>query len=91
VVVEVADEGAGVPDELAGRIFEREVTSGAGTGLGLALARDLANADGGRLELAQRRPAVFALFLSGVPASMRPDVVLPLGAVVSARPDRRRR
>ncbi|MFC4615017.1 ATP-binding protein [Cellulomonas algicola] len=91
VVVEVADEGTGVPDELAGRIFEREVTSGAGTGLGLALARDLASADGGRLELAQRRPAVFALFLSGVPASMRPDVVLPLGAVVSARPDRRRR
>jgi len=91
VVVEVADEGAGVPDDLAPRIFEREVTSGKGTGLGLALARDLASADGGRLELAQRRPAVFALFLSGVPASMRPDVVLPLGAVVSARPDRRRR
>jgi signal transduction histidine kinase len=91
VVVEVADEGQGVPDELAPRIFEREVTSGKGTGLGLALARDLASADGGRLELAQRRPAVFALFLSGVPASLRPDVVLPLGAVVSARPDRRRR
>ena len=86
VVVEVADEGEGVPDELAGRIFERDVTSGKGTGLGLALARDLASADGGRLELAQRRPAVFALFLSGVPASLRPDVVLPLGAVVSSRP-----
>src|SRR5699024_3729170 len=69
VVVEVADEGEGVPDELAPHIFEREVTSGAGTGLGLALARDLAAADGGRLELAQRRPAVFALFLSGVPKS----------------------
>ncbi|KQY47477.1 ATP-binding protein [Cellulomonas sp. Root137] len=91
VVIEVADEGAGVPDDLAPRIFERSVTSGKGTGLGLALARDLASADGGRLELAQRRPAVFALFLSGVPASMRPDVVLPLGAVVSSRPDRRRR
>lgn len=92
VVVEVADEGDGVPDELAGRIFERDVTSGKGTGLGLALARDLASADGGRLELAQRRPAVFALFLSGVPAALRPDVVLPLGAVVtSRRPDRRRR
>ena len=90
VVVEVADEGAGVPDELAPRIFERSVTSGRGTGLGLALARDLASADGGRLELAQRRPAVFALFLSGVPASLRPDVVLPVGAVVTARPDRRR-
>ncbi|MCC2335714.1 sensor histidine kinase [Cellulomonas wangsupingiae] len=89
VVVEVGDEGEGVPDDLAPRIFERDVTSGAGTGLGLALARDLANADGGRLELAQRRPAVFALFLSGVPASLRPDVVLPRGAVVSVRRDRR--
>ena len=91
VVVEVADEGEGVPDELAPRIFEREVTSGAGTGLGLALARDLANADGGRLELAQRRPAVFALFLSGVPASLAPDVVLPRGAAVSSKGERRRR
>ncbi|WP_136519395.1 MULTISPECIES: ATP-binding protein [Cellulomonas] len=90
VVVEVGDEGAGVPDDLAPRIFEREVTSGAGTGLGLALARDLANADGGRLELAQRRPAVFAVFLSGVPASLRPEVVLPRGAMVSVRRDRRR-
>ncbi|QGQ18867.1 HAMP domain-containing protein [Cellulomonas sp. JZ18] len=90
VVVEVGDEGAGVPDDLAPRIFEREVTSGAGTGLGLALARDLASADGGRLELAQRRPAVFAVFLSGVPASLRPEVVLPRGAMVSVRRDRRR-
>ena len=89
VVVEVGDEGAGVPDDLAPRIFERDVTSGAGTGLGLALARDLASADGGRLELAQRRPAVFALFLSGVPASLRPDVVLPRGAVISVRRERR--
>ncbi len=75
VVVEVADEGDGVPDDLAPRIFEREVTSGKGTGLGLSLARDLASADGARLELAQRRPAVFALFLAGVPAAMAPDVV----------------
>lgn len=89
VVIEVADEGDGVPDELAPRIFEREVTSGAGTGLGLALARDLASADGGRLELAQRRPAVFALFLAGVPASLAPDVVLPRGSIISPRNDRR--
>lgn len=80
VVVEVSDEGAGVSDELAPRIFERGATSGKGTGLGLALARDLASADGGRLELAQRRPAVFALFLAGVPAGLRREVVLPRGA-----------
>ena len=35
-----------------------------GTGLGLALARDLAGANGGRLELRSAQPAVFALFLS---------------------------
>jgi signal transduction histidine kinase len=91
VVVEVADEGDGVPDDLAPRIFEREVTSGAGTGLGLSLARDLASADGARLELAQRRPAVFALFLTGVPAAMAPDVVLPRGSVISPRVERSRR
>ncbi len=89
VVVEVSDEGVGVPDELAPRIFERGATSGKGTGLGLALARDLASADGGRLELAQRRPAVFALFLAGVPAGLRREVVLPRGAAVRTRPERR--
>lgn len=91
IVTEVSDEGAGVPDDLAPRIFEREVTSGAGTGLGLALARDLAASDGGRLELAQRRPAVFALFLAGVPRRLDPRVVLPTGVAVSARGRRRRR
>ncbi|WP_426309319.1 ATP-binding protein [Cellulosimicrobium sp. E-16] len=91
IVTEVSDEGAGVPDDLAPRIFEREVTSGAGTGLGLALARDLAASDGGRLELAQRRPAVFALFLAGVPRRLDPRVVLPTGVAVSAHGRRRRR
>jgi signal transduction histidine kinase len=89
VVVEVTDEGPGVPDELAPRIFEREVTSGKGTGLGLGLARDLVAADGGRLELAQRRPPVFAVFLAGVPRTFDPDVVLPRGAVLSPRRGRR--
>jgi signal transduction histidine kinase len=85
IVLEVADEGPGVPDDLAPRIFERGATSGAGTGLGLALARDLVAADGGRLELAQRRPAVFAVFLAGVPKSLDPDVVLPKGSLISPR------
>jgi signal transduction histidine kinase len=63
VVIEVRDEGKGVRPELVPRIFERSV-SGApgGTGLGLALARTVAAADGGQVVLVRPRPAVFAVF-----------------------------
>lgn len=64
VVVEVTDEGPGVDSELGSRVFERTVSGHNSTGLGLAVARDLAEADGGRLELLQHHPPVFALFLS---------------------------
>jgi signal transduction histidine kinase len=64
VVVEVSDQGDGVPAMIAPHIFERSVSTAQSTGLGLALARDLAETNGGRLELIQRQPAIFALFLS---------------------------
>ncbi|MGW1430580.1 ATP-binding protein [Streptomyces sp. NPDC002431] len=63
-VIEVTDEGPGVPADLGARIFERTISGRNSTGIGLAVARDLAEADGGRLELLQPKPAVFALFLS---------------------------
>ena len=63
VVIEVADGGEGVPAAIAPHVFERSVSS-SGTGLGLSLARDLAEAAGGRLELVRARPPLFALFLS---------------------------
>jgi signal transduction histidine kinase len=64
VVIEVEDEGDGVPAELVSRIFERSVSGRPeGTGLGLALARTMATADGGRVVLARRKPPVFAVFL----------------------------
>ncbi|MFD7017877.1 ATP-binding protein [Streptomyces sp. NPDC059161] len=63
-VVEVTDEGPGVPPDLGARIFERTISGRNSTGIGLAVARDLAEADGGRLEMLQQQPAVFALFLS---------------------------
>jgi signal transduction histidine kinase len=63
VVIEVSDSGGGVPDELAGHIFERGVSGGGSTGVGLALARALVDADGGRLELSTKRPATFTVFL----------------------------
>ncbi|MGW6864784.1 ATP-binding protein [Streptomyces sp. NPDC054901] len=63
-VLEVTDEGPGVPPDLGNRIFERAISGRNSTGIGLAVARDLAEADGGRLELLQTQPPVFALFLS---------------------------
>ena len=64
VVIEVRDEGRGVPPELLPRIFERSVSGvPGGTGLGLALARSIAAADGGKVVLVRPRPAVFAVFL----------------------------
>ncbi len=64
VVIEVRDEGKGVPPELASRIFERSVSGRPeGTGLGLALARTMAAADGGRVVLVKAKPATFGVFL----------------------------
>lgn len=63
VVVTVADHGEGIEPTLAPHIFERSVST-SGSGLGLALARDLASSSGGRLELISAQPAVFGIFLS---------------------------
>jgi signal transduction histidine kinase len=69
--VSVADTGPGVPPEEAGRIFDRLFrgksgrASGAGFGLGLALARRLARSAGGDvvLENPGERGARFAILL----------------------------
>lgn len=50
--LDILDDGPGIPDEVAGRLFEPFVTSKTkGTGLGLAISRKLAQAMDGHLEL----------------------------------------
>ncbi len=71
-VIEVTDEGPGVPADLGARIFERTISGRNSTGIGLAVARDLAEADGGRLEMLQAQPPVFGLFLSRTPLKSSP-------------------
>ena len=73
--IEVYDEGEGVPDDVAPRVFERDVSGTGGTGLGLAAAQDAAVSVGGRLALVGRRPAHFRFFLDGRedPASIGPE------------------
>jgi signal transduction histidine kinase len=55
----VEDAGAGIPPGHEARIFERRHSLGGGSGVGLALARDLVRAAGGELSLARSRPPRF--------------------------------
>jgi signal transduction histidine kinase len=82
LLVEVTDAGAGVPAELVPHVFDRGVSVGSSTGLGLALARALVEADGGRLELSRARPPMFTIFL---PAARADDVVGAPRAAASPR------
>jgi PAS domain S-box-containing protein len=69
IAVEIADDGPGVPPELAGRIFEPFFTTkdvGEGTGLGLSIALGIAEAHGGDLSLV--RSASGACFRLSLPA-----------------------
>ena len=76
--VEVEDTGPGIPTELQSQIFDRfvradvarsheEQTLTSGAGLGLSIARWIADAHGGTLELA-RSDARGSLFVLSLPA-----------------------
>ena len=57
VICELTDDGPGIPAELRGQIFEPFFTTRpGGTGLGLYIARELADANGGTLELLPKGP-----------------------------------
>ena len=58
-VLEVEDDGPGIPAKLRDRLFERFVrghgdTGGGGSGLGLAIVRAVAETHGGTVEVAER-------------------------------------
>jgi signal transduction histidine kinase len=61
--ITVADAGPGVSAEDRDRIFERGASRAGGTGIGLHLARTLAQADNGGLRVLQGEPTRFELRL----------------------------
>lgn len=55
VIVEIADDGPGIPSEVLPSVFEPFFTTRAdGTGLGLAIARRFVEQNGGRLDITSR-------------------------------------
>jgi two-component system OmpR family sensor kinase len=84
-VLEVADEGPGVPPEDRARVFERFYradpsrtrSAGGGAGLGLAIAAEIARAHGGTLELVPMETG----------ATFRLTIPLPQPAPPSAPPE----
>jgi signal transduction histidine kinase len=61
LVIEVGDDGPGVPEDRLQSVFERR--EGSGSGIGLGLARTITEAEGGRLLLAAARPPRFQVVL----------------------------
>lgn len=69
VRIDVVDDGPGIPTEIASTLFEPLVTARAGgTGLGLALAKRIADAHGGSIALAEPQPEPGAAFVVRLPA-----------------------
>jgi signal transduction histidine kinase len=70
--VTVTDQGSGVPADLAEHVFDRRVSGTQGTGIGLALARSLAAAEGGQLTLVEPNRFVLSLPLAPQPTGTSP-------------------
>ena len=83
LVIEVADDGAGIEAEALTRIFQPfeqgdvSPRQRSGLGLGLAIGRSLAEAHGGRLTAASPGPGRGSNFVLELPTVARPAVVKP--------------
>lgn len=80
VIIEVSDTGPGLPDIAPEKLFDpfergRKESSVAGIGLGLALARRIIEAHGGRIEARPRTPHG-AAFIITLPAPAQPQLEL---------------
>ena len=79
VVVRIADDGPGLPAAVRKQLFRPDVSS-IGGGLGLAIARELAEQNGGMIELAESaKGTTFVLEFPAAAASTEGPVTRSLG------------
>jgi two-component system cell cycle sensor histidine kinase/response regulator CckA len=92
VILEINDDGPGIPEDLQPKIFDPFFTTkevGKGTGLGLTVAYAIVQEHGGRIRL-ESAPAAGASFyvelpVSGrSPATSRPRIDIPVNTVAGA-------
>jgi two-component system, NtrC family, sensor kinase len=87
VVVTVADDGPGVPEELCEQVFEPFFTtkpSGQGTGLGLSISRDIVRRHGGTLIVARDAELGGACFTCRLPVAPPPPARAALSGAANA-------
>jgi two-component system NtrC family sensor kinase len=85
VLVEIADNGPGIPENLRSRVFDPFFTTkpmGTGTGIGLAVSRGIVEVHGGSLTLAKSDRG--ATFLLRLPRQQASQVAMDDGAAPSA-------
>jgi two-component system sensor histidine kinase KdpD len=75
IVIQIADQGPGIPAGLAGTLFQKFVRAPqgdagpSGTGLGLAIVKGFVDAMGGAIAAANRRDGTGAIFTVRLPAA----------------------
>lgn len=78
-VIQVRDNGPGIPERLAGRLFEAFVSGSKsdGTGLGLTISQELAANHGGQVQLVETGPegATFELRLPELAPKANPELL----------------
>jgi signal transduction histidine kinase/AmiR/NasT family two-component response regulator len=87
VLMEIADNGPGIPREIIGRIFDPFFTTkpaGTGTGLGLAIVSGIVREHGGHINVASPPGggAIFSIALRAVGASSRVEHFQKMNAAV---------